>query len=57
MSMFTGLRISASGLTAERGTALYDSLIFSLYYFNGIKGQRALITSPPLPFTTVTGFA
>jgi VWFA-related protein len=32
-----------AGLKAERGTALYDSLIFSLYYFNGIKGQRALL--------------
>ena len=32
-----------AGLKAERGTALYDSVIFSLYYFNGIKGQRALI--------------
>ncbi len=32
-----------AGLKAERGTALYDSLIFSLYYFNGIKGQRALV--------------
>ncbi len=32
-----------AGLRAERGTALYDSVIFSLYYFNGIKGQRALI--------------
>jgi len=32
-----------AGLRAERGTALYDSIIFSLYYFNGIKGQRALI--------------
>ncbi len=32
-----------AGLKAERGTALFDSLIFSLYYFNGIKGQRALI--------------
>ncbi|MDH3743636.1 MAG: VWA domain-containing protein [Acidobacteriota bacterium] len=37
------LAAGLSGLTAERGTALYDSLIFSLYYFNGIKGQRALI--------------
>ncbi len=34
---------SLAGLRAERGTALYDSLIFALYYFNGIKGQRALI--------------
>jgi len=32
-----------AGLKAERGTALWDSLIFSLYYFNGVKGQRALI--------------
>ena len=32
-----------AGLQAERGTALYDSVIFALYYFNGIKGQRALI--------------
>jgi VWFA-related protein len=32
-----------AGLRAERGTALYDSIIFALYYFNGIKGQRAII--------------
>jgi Ca-activated chloride channel family protein len=32
-----------AGLKAERGTALHDSIIFALYYFNGIKGQRALI--------------
>jgi len=32
-----------AGLKAERGTALYDSIIFALYYFNGIKGQRALL--------------
>ncbi len=32
-----------AALKAERGTALYDSVIFSLYYFNGVKGQRALI--------------
>ncbi|MCP4658979.1 MAG: VWA domain-containing protein [bacterium] len=32
-----------AGLKAERGTALYDSLIFALYYFNGIKGQRAIL--------------
>ena len=34
---------SLAGLKAERGTALYDSVVFSLYYFNGIKGQRALV--------------
>lgn len=32
-----------AGLKAERGTALYDSLIESLFFFNGISGQRALI--------------
>ncbi|HYX23482.1 MAG TPA: VWA domain-containing protein [Thermoanaerobaculia bacterium] len=32
-----------AGLKAERGTALYDSVIFTLYYFTGIKGQRALV--------------
>jgi Ca-activated chloride channel family protein len=32
-----------AGLKAERGTSLYDSVVFSLYYFNGLKGQRALI--------------
>jgi Ca-activated chloride channel family protein len=32
-----------AGLKAERGTALYDSVVFGLYYFNGLKGQRALI--------------
>ncbi len=37
------LAAGLAGLKAERGTALYDSLVFALYYFNGIKGQRALI--------------
>jgi VWFA-related protein len=32
-----------AGLKAERGTALYDSVIFTLFYFTGIKGQRALL--------------
>jgi Ca-activated chloride channel family protein len=32
-----------AGLKAERGTALYDTLVFTLYYFNGIKGQRTLL--------------
>jgi len=32
-----------AGLKAERGTSLYDSVIFSLFYLNGIKGQRALL--------------
>ena len=37
------LAAGLSGLKAERGTALYDSLIFALYYFNGIRGQRAIL--------------
>ncbi len=37
------LAAGLAGLKAERGTALYDSLIYSLYYFNGIKGQKALL--------------
>ncbi len=32
-----------AGLKAERGTSLYDSLIFGLYYFNGIRGQKAIL--------------
>ncbi len=32
-----------AGLKAERGTALHDSLIYSLFYFTGVTGQRALI--------------
>jgi len=30
-------------LRAEGGTALYDSLVFTLHYFHGVKGQRALL--------------
>jgi VWFA-related protein len=32
-----------AGLKAERGTALYDSIVFSLFYFTGVKGQRTLL--------------
>jgi len=32
-----------AGLKAERGTALYDSLVFSFYCFNGLKGRRAIL--------------
>jgi Ca-activated chloride channel family protein len=37
------LAAGLAGLKAERGTALYDSIIFTLYYFTGVKGQRAMI--------------
>jgi len=39
----TTLAGGLAGLKAERGTALYDSLIFSFYTFNGLKGRRALL--------------
>jgi Ca-activated chloride channel family protein len=32
-----------AGLVAEGETALYDSLIYALYYFSEIRGKRALI--------------
>lgn len=32
-----------AGLAPEGETALYDSLIFGLYYFTGIRGQRAIL--------------
>ena len=31
------------GLRAERGTALWDSLVYSLHYFQGVPGRRALL--------------
>ncbi len=32
-----------AGLVPEGQTALYDSVMFSLYYFTGIRGQRAIL--------------
>lgn len=32
-----------AGITASGNTALYDSLIYALYYFGGVKGKRAII--------------
>ena len=32
-----------AGLKAERGTALYDTIVFSLFYYSGLKGQRAML--------------
>ncbi len=37
------LEAATEGLVASGGTALYDSLIQSLYYFQGVQGERALI--------------
>jgi Ca-activated chloride channel family protein len=32
-----------SGLAAEGETALYDSLVYALYYFSGLSGKRAVV--------------
>ncbi len=32
-----------AGLKAERGTSLWDTIIFTLFYFNCVKGQRAIL--------------
>jgi Ca-activated chloride channel family protein len=32
-----------AGLRAERGTGLYDSIVYALQYLKGIRGQRALL--------------
>jgi Ca-activated chloride channel family protein len=34
---------SITGLQAVGDTALHDALVHSLYYFRGVKGQRALV--------------
>jgi len=32
-----------SGISAEGSTALYDSLVYALSYFDGVRGQKALL--------------
>lgn len=32
-----------TGLQAAGNTALYDSLVYALYYFGGVKGKRAIV--------------
>ncbi|MEM1178063.1 MAG: VWA domain-containing protein, partial [Acidobacteriota bacterium] len=32
-----------AGLDAEGETALYDAIIFTLHYFSGLKGKRAMV--------------
>jgi VWFA-related protein len=39
----TTLAGGLAGLKAERSTVLWDTVIFSLFYFNGVKGQRAIL--------------
>jgi Ca-activated chloride channel family protein len=34
---------SLAGLRAEGSTALYDSIIYGLYQFTGVKGKKALV--------------
>ena len=38
-----GVQASLASLRAEGGTALYDSVVFALHYFHGMRGQRALL--------------
>jgi len=37
------LTAGLASLRAEESTALYDAIVFSLYKFQGVKGQKALI--------------
>jgi Ca-activated chloride channel family protein len=37
------LSAALEAMRAEGSTALYDSLVFALHYFHGIKGQKALL--------------
>lgn len=37
------LAAALASTKAERGTSLYDAVIFALYAFNGINGQKALV--------------
>lgn len=37
------LAAALAGTKAERGTALYDAVIYALYGFNGLAGQKALV--------------
>jgi Ca-activated chloride channel family protein len=37
------LHAGLSSLRAEEMTALYDALVYSLYQFQGVKGQKALV--------------
>ena len=32
-----------AGLRADGNTALYDSVIYALYYFGGVRGKRAIV--------------
>jgi len=38
-----GVQASLAALRAEGGTALYDSVVFALHYFHGMRGQRVLL--------------
>ena len=42
-SELTSLATGLAALQAERGTALWDSVIYGLYSFNEISGQKALL--------------
>lgn len=37
------LHAGLSSLRAEESTALYDALVYALYHFQGVRGQKALV--------------
>ncbi|HUP65735.1 MAG TPA: VWA domain-containing protein [Thermoanaerobaculia bacterium] len=37
------LHAGLASLRAEEATALYDALVYSLYHFQGVRGQKALV--------------
>jgi VWFA-related protein len=41
--LLTDMNASLAKLRAEESTSLYDAIVYSLYNFLGVKGQRALV--------------
>ncbi len=39
----TAVQGSLAALRSDGGTAIYDSLVFALHYFHGVRGQKALL--------------
>jgi Ca-activated chloride channel homolog len=42
-SSLADLNAGLASLRAEESTALYDAIVYSLYQFKGVKGQKALV--------------
>ena len=39
----SAVQSSLAALRSDGGTAIYDSLVFALHYFHGVRGQKALL--------------